>query len=186
MNDFTNPNAAPPAWPTAAPAPDTRTAEQKFHDALRHWQQTKERLDVAKEQEAEARQIAFDLGFADWAKEGTNNLPLGNGYVAKGVLKMNYNLVPPVGSTKDKVTAVDDVVDDFAKISPNEGTFIAERLFKWKPEMSVTEYRLLCERAENPEDVAAVKMLAALNTILEIKPGLPTLEIVEPKSKGKR
>lgn len=179
MNTF-NTNTAPPAWPTQ-PVADTRTNEQKFHEALRVWQAAKERLDLAKEQEAEARKIAFDFGFADWCKEGTNTVALGNGFTCKGVLKYNYTLKGPEGV--ETVDAVDNMIDMFSKIAQNEGAFIADRLVKWKPEMSVTEYRLLVERAKNADDVAAQAMLKELNKVLQISEGLPTLSIVEPKAK---
>lgn len=160
-------------WPTA-PKPVT------LDEALLKWDSAKKALDAAKEAEMEARKLAFSLGFGAEAKEGTNTRELGNGYELKGVKKLNYKLKAPEGYSGDTVDAVDDCVERFSRIS-NEGEFIAERLFKYSVDMSVSEYRKLCEEAEYSAPKKA--MLAELNKILEITEGAPTLEIKAPKAK---
>jgi hypothetical protein len=165
------PSLAP--WPVA-PKPIT------LDEALLTWDAAKKSLELAKEAEMEARKVAFGLGFGTDAKEGTNTLELGNGYALKGVKKLNYKLKAPEGYKGTTVDAIDDTTEAFARIS-NEGEFIAERLFKYSVEMSVTEYRKLVEEA----DYSPVKkaLLTELNKVLEISEGAPTLEIKEPKKK---
>lgn len=171
MSQNTTPASAP--WPSA-PKPIT------LDEALMKWDAAKKALEVAKETEMEARKLAFALGFGADAKEGTNTRELGNGYELKGVKKLNYKLKAPADYSGDTVDAVDDCIERFGRIS-NEGEFIAERLFKFSVDMSVSEYRKLVEEAEYSAPKKA--MLAELNKILEITEGAPTLEIKEPKAK---
>lgn len=160
-------------WPSA-PKPIT------LDEALMKWDSAKKALEQAKETEMEARKLAFSLGFGSEAKEGTNTLELGNGYALKGVKKLNYKLKAPEGFKGDTVDAIDDTVELFARIS-DEGEFVAERLFKYSVDMSVSEYRKLVEEAEYSP--IKKQMLDALLKVLVITEGAPTLEIKEPKAK---
>lgn len=112
-------------------------------------------------------------------KEGINNIPLGEGWIAKVGVKKNYTLISR-DEKKDKLTAVDDVMDAMAKIG-NEGSFIADRIFKFTVDISTGEYHKLEEAAKTSAD--SKKLLDLVNTVLEIKDATPTLEIKEPKAK---
>jgi hypothetical protein len=169
-------------WPThpnpqAAEAAKPLTLEQ----ALTKWEEAKTNLGIAKEAEMNWRKQAFALGFTE-AKEGTNTLALGNGYELKGVRKLNYKLKAPADFKGDAVDAVDLCAEAFSRIS-SEGGFIADRLFKYSVDMSITEYRKIVEEAEYSAPKKA--MLQELNKILEITEAAPTLEIKEPKEKKK-
>lgn len=144
---------------------------------LMAWQRSQAAVEAAKGFEMELRKLNVAL-FVPKPREGMNNVDLGNGYTLKAGVKFNYNLKPPVG--KDIVDAVDDVIDRFARLD-NEGSFIADRLFSWKVDLSVAEYRKLYDEAQTSATKAA--LLRELNTILEIKDAAPTLEIKEPKVK---
>lgn len=149
----------------------------ELEKALVAWNEAKTALDAAKAAEMEARKVAFNAGFGDTPKEGTNKVELDNGYQLKGVYKLNYNIVAPEG--EDKIDAVDNVIDEFGKIG-NEGSFIADRLFKWAVTLSVSEYRKIEEAAKNGSGEARA-MMRQLERVLEIKPASPTLEIIAPK-----
>lgn len=159
-------------WPVS-PKPVT------LDEALLRWDAAKNALSAAKETEMEARKLAFSLGFGDAAKEGTNTRELGNGYELMGVKKLNYKLKAPGGFKGDIIEAVDLTATAFACIS-NEGAFVAERLFKYSVDMSISEYRKLVEEADYSESKRA--MLVELNKILEITDAAPTLEIKAPKT----
>ena len=146
---------------------------------LAEWEKAKIALNEAKELEMEMRKKAFALGFGD-AKEGTNAIPLANDYVLKGVKKLNYNLKAPPDYKGDVVDAIDETIDKFRHIS-NEGGFIADRIFKWSVNMSISEYRKLVEESEY--EAPKKRMLEELNKVLEISEAAPTLEIKAPKSK---
>jgi len=147
---------------------------------LAEWEKAKLALAEAKELEMEMRKKAFALGFGADAKEGTNAIPLANGYELKGVKKLNYKLKAPVGFTGDTVDAIDETIDKFRHIS-NEGGFIADRIFKWSVDMSIAEYRKLVEESEY--EAPKKRMLEELNKVLEISEASPTLEIKAPKAK---
>jgi len=154
-------------------------AKARLDAALVKWEEAKTSLAIAKETEMAARTLAFALGFTE-AKEGTNTLDLGNGYALKGVKKLNYKLKAPVGFSGTAVDAVDEVAERFSKIS-NEGSFIADRLFKYSVDMSISEYRKLVEESEF--SAPKKQMLGELNKVLEITEAAPTLEIKAPKEK---
>jgi hypothetical protein len=143
-------------------------------------QQIKNELDDAKALEMELRKLVVEAFVApEVKKEGMNNVDLGNGYTLKATVQYNYNLKAAEG--KDVVDECDNVIDDFARIA-NDGTFIAERLFKWQaPTFSVAEYRALVESAKTSEPHA--RLLKRLNDILEISEAAPTVVIKEPKVK---
>lgn len=139
-------------------------------------QKMKENLDFYKEREMDYRKLAAKLLVpGDPVKnEGMNNVELGNGFVAKVGIKLNYTL----GDDNKRVFAMQDAV---AKIG-NNGPFISERLISWTPKFLVTEYRTLQEEAEGGS-VEAKQMLDEINKVLVITDGAPTLEIREPKKK---
>lgn len=97
-------------------------------------------------------------------REGTENIDLGNDYKLKAVFKTSYTL-------NNKDNAVDKMLTKLEN-SGEEGKFIAERLVKYKPELSVTEYKNL-----------SPKMKKIVDEVVSTKPATPTIEIVAPKAK---
>jgi hypothetical protein len=129
------------------------------------WQVSKKALEAAKETEAALRNELFAITFPA-GLVGTDNYELGQGYKLKGVGKINYNLNNKDGATEKALGVLETL--------GNEGTFIAERLVSWKPTLSVTEYKSLS--ADSPYK-------RIIDAVLTTSPGLPTLELVEPKAK---
>lgn len=138
------------------------------------WQKAKDDIEKAKNFEMEIRKIAVKATF-DKPKEGTNTVELGEGYKAKSVIKYNYNL-----ADNDTVEAC---LDRISKIG-NQGSFIADRLVRWKPNFLLTEYRQLQEEADKG-DHTSKQILKEVSTMLTISEAAPTLEIIEPKVKKK-
>lgn len=133
---------------------------------LLEWNKVQSQLAALKAKEAELRVkvVATMYPSADLGtKEGTERLELGNGYQLKSVFKLNYNM----GKAEEVETALDKLENIDA-----EGKFIAERIVKWKPELVVTEYRKL-----------KPKYKKIVDSVLTIKPGATSLEIVPPKGK---
>jgi len=95
--------------------------------------------------------------------EGTVNEELGNGYKLKFVFKQNITL------NKDKV---EDALSEIERLG-EDGKFIAGRLIKFKPELSLTEYKQL-----------EPKMKKIIDKVITSKPGSPTIEFIEPKAKA--
>lgn len=133
------------------------------------WQQISTELARIKALEMHARTKVFGTYFPA-AGEGTSNFELGNGYKLKAVKKMNYRL-----AANDKV---DDALDGIAKLGKDgEGKFIAERLVKFDPRLSLSEYKAL-----DPTDPTQGKIKELIDGVLTITDGAPSLEIVEPKA----
>lgn len=143
------------------PTPDAKLAA---------WHQTSAEQKRLTALERHMRNVCFGIYFNH--ADGTENFELGNGYKLKGVASINYTLDhKPVEGGGD--TALEKALDAIDKIG-NEGSFIGERLVKWKPELSVSEYKSLA--ADSP-------IKKAIDAVLTTKPGSPTLEIIEPKAK---
>ena len=144
----------------------------KRDELLLAWQAASAALENAKVAETQARAEVVKLMFdGKPATEGTNNFDLGNGYMLKIVGKVNYNLSE---SAKPKNPAMKPwatrmALNEIEKLG-NEGKFIAERLVKWSPELSLTEYRAL-----------APQYKAIIDTALTTSDGMPSVEIVAPK-----
>ena len=131
------------------------------------WEQAVKALAAAKDTEAALRKEVLAEAFAfdpEALREGTENFELGNGYKLKAFFKISRNL-------NNENEAVDKVLSKIEKTGP-EGAFIAERLVKWKPELSVTEYKKLPE-----------KFKKLFDEVVTSKEATPALELVAPKSK---
>ena len=131
------------------------------------WEAAVKALAAAKDAEAALRKEVLAEAFAfdpEALREGTENFELGNGYKLKAVFKISRNL-------NNENEAVDKVLSKIEKTGP-EGAFIAERLVKWKPELSVSEYKKLPE-----------KFKRLFDEVVTSKEVMPALELVAPKSK---
>lgn len=140
---------------------------------IMNWQRAKANLDSAKELEMQLRKEVVNENFPN-ATVGVNNLDITGGYKLKGTVKQNYSLDKSDDSVRTE--AVCDAIHDLG----NEGPFLIERLVKWKPEISVGEYKKVQERAKAGDQFAA-KVLDKINTVLTITDGSPELEVVPPK-----
>lgn len=136
---------------------------------LMAWEAAKKTLDTAKAAEMELRTLNTALNFKD-PKEGTNRVPLGNGYALKMVRNVDYSFS---GVPIDKI---EDAEDAIAAIG-NEGAFLVERLFKWSVEPVKSEYKKL--DLSNPTHA---KIKAIYDKVLVTKDGAPKLEIEAPKT----
>jgi len=146
-----------------------------LHLLIVEWQTIKQQ--IAREvtpllaKEMELRKAIMSQAFPN-AVEGTNNLDLGSGYTLKGVKAVTYDL-----TNSDKAGwKTDEAIEAIEKLG-NEGAFIAERLVKWKPSLSVTEYKAL-----SVNDPVQAKIKALIDNALTLKDGAPTLEISAPKA----
>lgn len=137
--------------------------EQMTNDELlMHWKKIKNQAETLKNTEADLRKYIVKRMFPN-AKEGTNNRELGNGYKLKAEIKYNYKI------DNEKI---DNVLEKIATIGI-EGQIIAERLIKWAPSLSLTEYRNILN-----QDIKK-----KIDSVLTITDAMPTLTIVEPKAK---
>ncbi len=147
------------AW--GQPTEATKTNDQLIGE----WEAAAKQLAHFKALEATARKAMVDRMFPNNAGlSGTKNADLANGYKLKAVFKLNYSL-------NNKDDAVDKALSKIEKTGP-EGQFVANRLVKWKPELSVSEYNEL-----------EPKFKKIIDEVLKISDGTPSVEIVAPKEK---
>lgn len=139
------------------------TAEQET--VLAAWQSADHQLHAAKERESAARDALVKAFYPNgYVPKGTNNFDIGQGYVVKIVGKINYTV---------DGEAANLAVSALRQHSP-EGQFIAERLFHWKPDLSVSEYDKIIDKPD---------LMRLVLPAITSKPGTPSVEIVQPKRK---
>lgn len=135
---------------------------------LTAWDAAKAKLETAKADEMDLRKVFVAFASDSTKTSGTENIELSNGYVAKTVKKENYGFVKNEDGKIDK-KAIDTALDAIeAKI--DGGNIIAERLVKWTPDLSLTEYKQLPAEAK-----------ALIDAVIVVTAGAPTLEIKAPK-----
>ena len=134
------------------------------------WEESKKALEVAKEKEMEQRKAVVAFAFDPNKESGTERIELGNGYQAKAVKKVSYSFIKTEGGKLNKA-AIDNALSKIEKTGP-AGELIAERLVKWTPDLSLTEYKQLDE-----------KFKKIIDEVIVTSEGAPTLEIIAPKSK---
>lgn len=142
--------------------PEWKAAETK-EQVLQKWLDANKALTDAKAVEATLRQKVVEM-YPFEADEGTERVPLANGYELKVVKKLNYTLNNKDDATDKALTKLEEMGE--------RGKLIAERLVSWKPTLSISEYRELTAGERG-----------IIDEVLTIKPGLPSLELVEPKDK---
>lgn len=167
----------------AAPMPMESEAEftARRDTEILNWKADKEKLAFYKAEEAASRARVTATLFPT-PKKGTQRYELGNGYRVKLVHGNNYTLgnkdmphpLEP-GALYPVNKQVEDLQEAIANLG-NEGPFLAERLIKWKPELSETEYLAL-----DPEIEVHREAKALIDAILTVKPASPQLELEEPK-----
>jgi len=135
---------------------------------LLEWDEAKKELEKAKAEEMSLRKQVVHLAFDTTKLSGTERVPLYNGYELKGVKKLNYGFIHNAEDKVDKAR-IDNALTLIEKADPN-GAFIAERLVKWTPELSKTEYNQLSK-----------PLKTIIDAVIVTSEGAPTLEIVAPK-----
>lgn len=109
--------------------------------------------------------------FSD-APVGTNNFALPEQWTLKYVRSLDYKLdnTPVDPNDPSGTTRTELMLDKLAALG-NDGQFIAERVVKWKPELSVSEYKKL-----TPEQRAIV------DTVLTTSDASPEVTLIPPAS----
>lgn len=124
-------------------------------EVLTRWYVVKDQLKALKEEEQSLREQIFAEAFPT-PVEGVNKCDLEGGYVLKGTYKLNRKIIRE--AYLEKWSSL--------KIPANIGT----QLIKTDYSLMIGPYKKLTDDLRKKVD-----------TILEIKPGLPTLEITSAK-----
>jgi hypothetical protein len=125
---------------------------------LYRWYEVQQKLAEVKDEEAKLRKEVFGLYFPT-PVEGTNTAPLPEGWVLKGVYKINRK--------------VDE--EELLNVSKKKGMAeVIKNTINYKPSLSLTEYKNL------PDNTRKI-----LDNALIATPGTPSLEVALPKRKNK-
>ena len=121
---------------------------------INEWYRLQQELQTIKTKEMLLRRKIFDVMFS--VQEGTEYVDLAHGYRLQAVAKLDRTL---------DAAHLDVMKDEFRKHKIN-----VDALVKYKPELSIKDYRQLTDEQRNMFD-----------QVLTIKPGAPSLKIVAPK-----
>ena len=135
---------------------------------LSQWYQLQEQLKKLKAAELLLRMKIFK-GMIKDPKEGTNTVPLAEGWVLKGKHVINRD----VDQAALTVNTAVDPATHMSRLSAN-GIHV-EQLIKWKPELVTKNYRTLTAEQQKIFDECLI-----------IKEGSPQLEIMLPASEKKK
>lgn len=137
---------------------------QERDNKILEWNAAVTELAAAKEKELKLRkELLFEcFNYEEDNREGTENVQLGNGYKLKAGFKLYRRLTNTNGETEA-------ILDSIEATGP-EGALLADRVVKWKPELSISEYKKL------PENFRKM-----LDSVVTSTPGTPSLEFVVPK-----
>lgn len=142
-----------------------RNDEQKRDALIADWEAKKAALATAQDEEMKARLSVVGLYHEDITNlKGTENVELPRGWTLKMEFKQNRS----VPSAKNG-EAVRGVMDKLSAQGP-EGALIAQRLFRWKPEVVAAEYDQLSPAARRIVD-----------RVITTKPATPAISLVAPK-----
>ena len=122
------------------------------------WEKAKTAADIAAESEKRLRCSIIELDFADRV-EGTNTIRLPDGRELKCVAAFEY------ATDADRAKSC---IEKLRKIG-NEGTFLADRLFTFKPSVAAGELKKL-----------APQYRKVVDKLVDVKPKSPSLKIHEP------
>lgn len=136
-----------------------------YDQLLEAWREANAVAKAAAENEMTLRRALVDLAFKpSLTEEGTKRRPASETEDLVCLFKQNYRL-----ANKDDV---DEALNKLENLG-NEGVFIAERIVKWKPELSLSEYRDL-----------APQYKTIIDEVLTITPATPSVKI-ETRKKGR-
>lgn len=141
------------------------------------WLEAKEKATTAVERERGLREQVCTMLFPN-PVEGTNTYDLGMGYKVKMTHGYTYDLCKEVGKRithEEYVSRVETVLSEIEDLG-NGADSLASKLVKWKPELSVTEYKKL--NVQFPTEAAIKKILDA---VIVTKPSSPQVSFEEPK-----
>lgn len=147
---------------------------------IQTWLDAKPVLEQAKSAEAEARATVTKTLFPE-PKKGTQRYNLNSGYKVKLVYGLTYTLgdkdkVDDEGkkvSIESQVRAIEEKICDLGA----EAELLCERLIRWKPELSASEYEKL-----DSDNATQLAIRNLIDGILTVKPASPQLTFEEPKA----
>lgn len=180
-------NGGWPAQTTAEiPTAETETPEQLLErqkEAVAKWLPAKKSADDWKAYENNVRRETAAICFPSPTR-GTNRLQLGDGNAIKLVYTLSYKLGKKdlVNQETGEPVSINEQIkwleSQIAALAP-EGKILVERLIKWEPSLSETEYRKLSDLI--PVEKAAKELI---DRFLTVTPAATPSLTFEPAKDG--
>jgi hypothetical protein len=153
-------------------------SEEDRNALIVQWREAQRQLNIFKDAEATLRAQIVATYFDPAKEKGTEHLQLGEGYKLTCVKKL---------TAKIDRSRIDEKLNEIETVNA-EAKFIADRLFKWNPELSTTEWNDVSERAEGGNETCQKIMEILIGgpkdiPVVTFAPGMPSLTFVEPKAK---
>jgi len=186
---------APPEAEAAAPVvkyevkypgqPETEEPEAfrlRRNAEIQHWLAAKPILETAKSNEMDLRNKVTITLFPS-PKKGTQRYDIGGGYNVKLIHGITYTLgdkdaTREDGSKKPIREQIEELEKKIIAEVGEVGRIYVDRLIKWKPELSATDYEKL-----DPKDPVESVVAVMISEFVTTKPASPQLTFEEPKEK---
>jgi hypothetical protein len=153
-----------------AAQPTSVTVPQQDRDQMiAEWKSASDQLKELKEKEQALRQALVAQLFDATKLEGAETIDLGYG---------GWQLC----ATKEQTytaTNKEEQAEKLQDLLQSKDPELAEKLINWKPEVSKPAYRTVLELAQKYN---ATDVLSALHEAITVKPGMPQLEMIPPKT----
>jgi hypothetical protein len=146
------------------------TVPQQDRDQLiAEWKRAADQLSEFKEKEHALRQALVAQLFDGTKLEGAETIDLGyGGWQLRATKEQAYNATNKEGQT-----------DKLLDILEKRDRDLADKLVSWKPDISKPSYRQVLALAQQYNDN---EVLSALHEAITVKPGMPQLEMIPPKT----
>lgn len=134
---------------------------------LMDWRAKKAVLEAAKKAELEARLQIVEMLHDPSRSGSTETTDLGHGYKLKIKVPVYYGFVKNSDDKLD-LDKIEHILETIETDS-EYGKIAAQNIIRWKPELSVTEYKNL-----------QVKYRLLIDDVLVTSEGTPSVELIEP------
>lgn len=161
---------------TEAVEPTVPAESQDQSEAILTWLQAAHSAAYYKQAEMEARRALIGAYFDGKEEKGTRRFHFANGYSLKYGQTEKLEFVKLDYLSDTDLESQIQALESFIRAMGAEASFIADRLIKWAPSLSKTEYDKLDMR--NP---LHVNIKTAVDNHLITKYNAPTMELEPPK-----
>lgn len=161
-----------------------KTAEQLAEEKaqamqdLANWYDCQAKLEKLKADELAYRNKVVQYFFPDGLKEGVNKCDMPEGWELKVTGKINRKVQPELIATVTKE------LEDLQKRVPEDQRLTVSDLVRYKPELSLTDYKKLIEQVKSSSGDTQYfyhQLLSTFDQLLVMTDGTPSVELLQPK-----
>lgn len=145
---------------------------------LATWYDCQAKLEKLKADELTYRNKVVQYFFPDGLKEGVQDVDMPEGWKLKVTGKINRKVQPEL------IAMVTQELDKVQESVPAEERLQCADLIRYKPELSVTEYKKLVEQVKTSSGGTQEffkTLLTTFDQVLVTSDGTPSVELIQPK-----